>query len=51
MTSRQLETVQALHSKGFKIDQEGKSITAVRGNDYRLIMADGSQKRAKGAKR
>ena len=51
MTSRQLETVKALQSEGFEVGDQAKSICMRRGNDCRLVMADGSQKRAKGARR
>ena len=51
MTIDQRVTVSTLQSQGFKVEQEGKSIRVVRGNDYRLVMADGSQRRAEGAKR
>lgn len=51
MTIDQRITVSALQSQGFKIEKESKSIRLVRGNDYRLVMADGSQRRAQGAKK
>jgi len=51
MTIEQRLTVQALQADGFAIHQEAKAVRMFKGNDYRLVMADGSQKRAKGARR
>jgi len=51
MTTEQRLTVQALQSDGFDIFDEAKSVCIRKGNDYRLVMADGSQRRAKGARK
>jgi len=51
MTNLQHLAVQALIADGFAIHQVAKAVRMFKGNDYRLVMADGSQKRAKGARR
>lgn len=51
MTNLQHLAVQALIADGFAIHQAAKAVRMFKGNDYRLVMADGSQKRAKGARR
>lgn len=51
MTIEQRLTVKSLLADGLAIHQEAKAVRMFRGNDYRLVMADGSQKRAKGARR
>lgn len=52
MTIAQRATVYLLKADGFAIDQEENTVVRMkRGNDYRLVQMDGSQKRAVGAKR
>ena len=51
MTNLQHLAVQALIADGFAIHQVAKAVRMFKGNDYRLVMDGGSQKRAKGAKR
>jgi hypothetical protein len=51
MTLEQRITTQALQSDGFTVKTSGSSVVASRGNDFRLILADGSQRRAIGAKK
>lgn len=51
-TPAQLATIRDLSLAGFQIDQEERSqVRMVRGNDYRLVLMNGTQKRAIGAKR
>lgn len=52
MTIAQRITMARLIAEGFAIDQEENTVVRMkRGNDYRLVQMDGSQKRAYGAKR
>lgn len=52
MTLAQRAMVDRLKAEGFVIDQEQNNVVRMkRGNDYRLIRMDGTQKRAIGAKR
>jgi hypothetical protein len=51
MTLDQRLTANALQSEGFTISTGPAGVLAVRGNDCRVIWHDGSQHRAKGAKR
>jgi hypothetical protein len=52
MTIVQRITMARLIAEGFAIDQEQNTVVRMkRGNDYRLVQMDGSQKRAYGAKR
>lgn len=52
MTLAQRATVDLLKADGFEIDQEENNVVRMkRGNDYRLVRMDGTQKRAFGAKR
>lgn len=47
MTAAKLKTVEALRAEGFTISAEGKDVVRLaRGADKRIVMADGSQKRA-----
>lgn len=47
MNLAQLKTVEALRAEGFTISAEGKDVVRLaRGADKRIVMADGSQKRA-----
>lgn len=47
MTPAQYKTVEALKAEGFTISAEGKDVVRLaRGADKRIVMADGSQKRA-----
>lgn len=47
MTPLQSKTVEALKAEGFTISAKGKEIVRLaRGADKRIVMADGSQKRA-----
>lgn len=51
-TTAQAATAKLLASQGFAVDHsDAKVIRMVRGNDYRLVQQDGTQKRAYGAKR
>lgn len=50
MTAR-LATIAQLRAMGFTIEHEGRNVIMRRGNDYRLIQQDGTQKRAMGARR
>jgi len=51
-TTAQAATAKLLSAQGFIVDeQDGKVIRMVRGNDYRLVQQDGTQKRAIGARR
>ena len=51
MTIEQRITTQSLQSAGFTVKTSGSSLVASRGNDFRLVLPDGSQKRAKGARK
>lgn len=52
MTPAQQVTVKTLQREGFTIEQQGRrTIRLARGNDYRLVKADGTQQRANGARR
>lgn len=51
MNMEQRLTANALIAEGFTISTGPAGVIAVRGNDYRIIWQDGSQRRAKGAKR
>ncbi|EPL59928.1 hypothetical protein B382_23763 [Stutzerimonas stutzeri B1SMN1] len=52
MTLPQRVIVDQLKADGFAVDQEQNTVVRMkRGNDYRLVQMDGSQKRAYGAKR
>lgn len=47
MTPLQAKTVESLQSEGFTISAKGKEIVRLtRGADKRIVMADGSTKRA-----
>ena len=51
-TPAQDAMIRDLTLQGFRIDDEDrKQVRMVRGNDYRLVRMDGSQRRAMGAKR
>jgi hypothetical protein len=51
MTLPQRVIVDQLKAEGFVIDKEENNVVRMkRGNDYRLVRMDGSQKRALGAK-
>ena len=51
-TTSQAATLRLLIAAGFTVDQQsGASIRVMRGNDFRLIQLDGTQKRAVGATR
>lgn len=51
MTLEQRLTANDLQAQGFTVTTGPIGVLAVRGNDHRLIHQDGSQHRAKGAKR
>jgi len=51
MSLEQRLTANALQAQGFTISTGAAGVVAVRGNDHRVIWADGSQHRATGAKR
>ena len=52
MTLPQRVIVDQLKADGFAVDQEENTVVRMkRGNDFRLVRMDGSQKRAYGAKR
>ncbi|MFG3451186.1 hypothetical protein [Stutzerimonas stutzeri] len=52
MTLPQRVIVDQLKADGFAVDQEENTVVRMkRGNDFRLVQMDGSQKRAYGAKR
>lgn len=47
MTLAQCKTVEALKAEGFTISAEGKDVVRLaRGADKRIVMADGTTKRA-----
>lgn len=47
MTPAQTKTVEALKAEGFEISAKGKEIVRLaRGADKRIVMADGTTKRA-----
>lgn len=49
-TPAQTAAIRELSLQGFAIDQEEPScVRMVRGNDYRLVLMNGQQKRAMGA--
>lgn len=51
-TPAQIAAIRDLSLLGFRIDQEERSqVRMKRGNDYRLVRMDGTQKRALGARR
>lgn len=51
-TIAQAATASQLKAQGFAIlEQDCKIIRMARGNDYRIVQQDGTQKRAYGAKR
>lgn len=51
-TTAQAATASQLKAQGFAIlEQDCKIIRMSRGNDYRIVQQDGTQKRAYGAKR
>lgn len=51
-TTAQAATLNQMQAAGFTVDaHERTAIRIKRGNDYRLIQMDGTQKRALGAKR
>lgn len=46
-TPAQATTIRDLTLQGFRVDEEERSqVRMVRGNDYRLVRMDGSQRRA-----
>lgn len=51
MTLDQRLTANDLQAQGFTVTTGPDGVLAVRGNDHRLIHQDGSQHRARGAKR
>lgn len=52
MTLPQRVIVDQLKADGFSVDQEENTVVRMkRGNDYRLVQMDGSQKRALGARK
>lgn len=51
MTIDQRVTASKLQAEGFTVSTGQAGVLAVRGNDYRLILRDGSVRRAIGAKR
>lgn len=51
MTIDQRVKVAALQAEGYAITTGPDGVIAKRGNDFRLVLADGSMRRAKGAKR
>ena len=52
MTLPQRVIVDQLKADGFAVDQEENTVVRMkRGNDFRLVQMDGSQKRAYGATR
>ena len=52
MTPPQQATINTLQREGFTVEYRGKNVIRVaHGNDYRLVKLDGSQQRAKGARR
>ena len=51
MTLEQRLTANALQAGGYTIKTGPDGVVAKRGNDCRLVMADGSMRRAMGARR
>lgn len=51
MTLEQRLKANALQAEGYTISTGPAGVLAVRGNDCRLVLADGSMRRAMGAKR
>jgi len=52
MTPAQQATIKTLQRAGFALEHQGKNVARMaRGNDYRLVKADGTQRRAQGARR
>lgn len=51
MTNNQRDTANMLQAECFTISTGPAGVLAIRGNDCRIIHRDGSQHRAKGAKR
>lgn len=52
MTTAQQATINQLQRAGFALEYQGKHVARMaRGNDYRLVKLDGSQQRARGARR
>lgn len=51
MTTEQRLTANELQAQGYTISTGPAGVLAVRGNDHRVIWADGSQRRARGARR
>lgn len=52
MSAAQRATIAALAREGFAVEYHGRHVARLaRGNDYRLVRLDGSQQRAKGARR
>ena len=51
MTIDQRVAANVLQAQGYTISTGPDGVLAVRGNDHRVIWADGSQRRARGAKR
>ena len=51
MTLDQRLTANDLQAQGFTVTTGPAGVVAVRGNDHRVIWADGSQHRATGAKK
>lgn len=48
----QAATLKRMQAAGFAVDAQERTVIRIkRGNDYRLIQMDGTQKRAVGAKR
>ena len=51
-TTAQAATLNQMQADGFTVDAHERTVIRIkRGNDYRLIQQDGTQKRAVGAKR
>ncbi len=52
MTLTQRAVVNQLLADGFRVDEEeNKVVRMKRGNDYRIVLLNGTQKRAVGGKR
>lgn len=51
-TTAQAATLNQMQAAGFAVDAQERTVIRIkRGNDYRLVQLDGTQKRALGAKR
>ena len=51
-STAQTATLKQMQAAGFAVDAQERTVIRIkRGNDYRLIQMDGTQKRAVGAKR